>query len=170
MPYPAFYLNGWEALLIFMIGFLALLVEILVIPGFGLVGLAGILFMLFALYLALHAPGAVLAALALAILVAAVVLYWAWRRMEEKRLLNQLILTDNQESKAGYLAPDPSWQKLVGKSGLTLTPLRPAGKVEIAGQVVDVVSEGEYLPGGVKVTVIKVEGQRIVVRKEKPGP
>ncbi len=37
MPYSAFYLNGWEALLIFLIGFLALLVEILLIPGFGLV-------------------------------------------------------------------------------------------------------------------------------------
>lgn len=167
MPYPAYYLNGWEALLIFLIGFLALLVEILLIPGFGLVGLAGIGCMLFSLYLALHAPVAVVAALAFAILVAAVVLYWAWRRMEEKRLLNQLILTDNQANQAGYVAPDPAWQKLIGKKGLALTPLRPAGKVEIEGQVVDVVTAGEYLPGGTRVKVVKVEGQRIVVREDK---
>ena len=46
-----------------------------------------------------------------------------------------------------------------------MTPLRPAGIAEIDGEKVDVVTEGEFLPVGTSVQVIKVNGRRIIVRK-----
>jgi membrane-bound serine protease (ClpP class) len=54
---------------------------------------------------------------------------------------------------------------LLGKQGIALTPLNPAGKVEADGQVLDVVSEGEYVEKGVEVEVIESTAFRVVVRK-----
>jgi membrane-bound serine protease (ClpP class) len=53
---------------------------------------------------------------------------------------------------------------LVGKDGVALTDLRPAGTATIAGERVDVVTEGEYLSQGSAVRVVRSEGYRHVVR------
>ncbi|RYD71744.1 MAG: hypothetical protein EOP84_24365 [Verrucomicrobiaceae bacterium] len=55
---------------------------------------------------------------------------------------------------------------LPGDEGQTLSPLRPAGIAEIAGRRIDVVTEGELIGTGSTIRVIKVEGNRIVVRKQ----
>jgi membrane-bound serine protease (ClpP class) len=53
---------------------------------------------------------------------------------------------------------------LNGKQGESITELRPAGVVAIEGRRVDVVTGGELVPRGTQVKVVKVEGNRIVVR------
>lgn len=52
---------------------------------------------------------------------------------------------------------------LQGLEGIALTPLRPSGTVEIAGERVDVVTSGEFISSGKQVKVVKVEGTRVVV-------
>jgi membrane-bound serine protease (ClpP class) len=42
--------------------------------------------------------------------------------------------------------------------------LRPAGVVEIEGNWLDVVSEGQFIKPGVRIKVVSVTGNRIVVR------
>jgi membrane-bound serine protease (ClpP class) len=42
--------------------------------------------------------------------------------------------------------------------------LRPAGIADFEGQRVDVVSDGEFIAAGDPITVIRVDGNRIVVR------
>lgn len=54
--------------------------------------------------------------------------------------------------------------ELVGQSGVAHTPLRPSGIAVIAGQRVDVVTEGALIERGTSVKVIAVEGARVVVR------
>ena len=55
--------------------------------------------------------------------------------------------------------------ELVGQSGTAHTALRPAGVAMIAGQRVDVVTEGALIERGEAVQVVAVEGMRVVVRK-----
>jgi len=55
--------------------------------------------------------------------------------------------------------------ELLGKKGVAITPLRPAGKALIEGKRVDVVSEGGFIERGAQVQVIQVEGLRVVVRE-----
>ena len=55
----------------------------------------------------------------------------------------------------------------MGKTGVTDTPLRPAGMAEFDGVKLSVVSEGEFIESGREVTVERVEGNRIVVREVK---
>ena len=54
---------------------------------------------------------------------------------------------------------------LVGKQGTAYSGLRPAGYALIDGQRLDVVAEGGIIDKGQPVVVIKVEGNRVVVRK-----
>lgn len=59
---------------------------------------------------------------------------------------------------------------LVGQSGTAISTLRPSGIVEVEGTRLDVVTEGELISPGERVRVIKVEGNRIVVRREENTP
>jgi len=59
---------------------------------------------------------------------------------------------------------DAGKNHLLHQSGIALTPLRPGGMAEIAGERVDVVTSGEPLERGTAVTVVAVEGARICVR------
>jgi membrane-bound serine protease (ClpP class) len=54
----------------------------------------------------------------------------------------------------------------IGMSGAAESDLRPAGKVNINGHLIDVVTEGDYVEKGATVSVIRVEGNRITVRVE----
>ncbi len=69
-------------------------------------------------------------------------------------------VTPPETDELGY----PKSSSLLEKSGTAVTALRPAGKVEIDGQTLDVVTEGEFIDAGMLVEVSYVEGNRIVVR------
>jgi membrane-bound ClpP family serine protease len=56
---------------------------------------------------------------------------------------------------------------LAGKTGITLTPLVPAGKAKFGDDIVDVVSDGELIDRGATIYVAEVLGNRVVV---KPAP
>jgi membrane-bound serine protease (ClpP class) len=55
---------------------------------------------------------------------------------------------------------------MLGRTGVTRTPLRPAGIAEIDGERMDVVSNGEMIDSGVTVLVTRLDGNRIVVRAQ----
>jgi membrane-bound serine protease (ClpP class) len=52
-----------------------------------------------------------------------------------------------------------------GMEGSALTTLRPSGKARFAGHVVDVVTEGEFIPADTPVMVIQTDGMRVVVKQ-----
>lgn len=56
---------------------------------------------------------------------------------------------------------------LLGTTGTSITPLRPSGTAMIGGERVDVVTEGSFISANAPVSVIKVEGGRIVVKEIK---
>jgi membrane-bound serine protease (ClpP class) len=53
---------------------------------------------------------------------------------------------------------------VTGMNGVALTTLRPSGKARFSDQVVDVVTEGEYIAAETRVSVVTVDGMRVVVR------
>ena len=53
----------------------------------------------------------------------------------------------------------------LGREGETTTVLRPTGMAEFDGVKLNVLSEGEFIPAGVKVRIVRVEGSRILVHK-----
>lgn len=71
--------------------------------------------------------------------------------------LNQNISKKDQD--------DSLWK--TGMKGICLSPLRPAGKALIEGHRADVIADGTWIEADSAVEVIKVEGNRIYVRKVK---
>ncbi|MFH1038795.1 MAG: NfeD family protein [PVC group bacterium] len=66
-------------------------------------------------------------------------------------------------SEAGYAVAGEEGEGLIGKTGLAFTDLRPAGLIDVEERRIDVVTGGEYIVKGRTVTVIGVEGNRVIV-------
>jgi membrane-bound serine protease (ClpP class) len=62
---------------------------------------------------------------------------------------------------------DPTLVELAGKTGQSVSPLRPAGYAMIGGRRVDVVTRGEMIAKDTGVRVVKVEGSRVIVEQIK---
>lgn len=167
-------LVGWEELLLVSIGLGLLAIEIFVIPGFGVAGIAGIIALLAGLTLGLVGHGATVRAVAgaggrvaismFAALAASIVML---RYLPRFPIGRRLMLETELAAGGGYAsAPerDASW---LGREGRTLSPLRPAGFAEIDGERVDVVAEGEMIEAGAAIVVSRVDGNRIVVRRQR---
>ncbi len=80
------------------------------------------------------------------------------------KLVRALILRTSQNSADGFQAAPQELAALAGKSGQSLSPLRPAGVALIDGQRVDVVTDGEFIEPDTEVEVVAVEGSRVVVQ------
>jgi membrane-bound serine protease (ClpP class) len=83
----------------------------------------------------------------------------AWIKFFPDSPMAQVFVSKGQIGNLGVEKPE-----LVGKAGVALTALRPAGTAVFDGKRVDVVSEGTFVPKGEMVKVIAVEGLRVVVR------
>lgn len=156
----------WVALTIFLLvlGFSLLAIELLVIPGFGLVGGLGVLAVLAAGGVAYAKLGATwgLVSFGGGVGVTALMLWILPKTPAGKAL----VLREHQR---GMRAADPQLTELIGREGRSLTPLRPAGTASIADRTVDVVTDGFYVEAGARVRVTKVEGARVVVEPVTQG-
>jgi membrane-bound serine protease (ClpP class) len=56
------------------------------------------------------------------------------------------------------------YDSLVGKIGVADTTLRPSGRIEIEGEMYSAETDGSYVEAGRGVKVIKVQGNRIIVK------
>jgi len=167
-------LAGWEEMLLIISGLVLLAVEIFVTPGFGLAGVLGIAGLLGGLSLSLigadatwefilRAVGRVVFSLLVALVGSLVLLRYLPRLPFGRRLILETGLTAG-EGHTSAPERDLSW---LGKSGTTVSPLRPAGIAEIEGERVDVVSDGEFIESGAQIVVSRVDGNRIVVRRHR---
>lgn len=165
-------LAGWEEVLLIGIGLILLLVEVFVIPGFGIFGALGIAALLGGLGLslvgtgatwavALYAVGQVIAAVLLAVVLAFALL----RVVPRLPFGRKLILDTELRTAGGYASQPESDSQWLGARGTAASTLRPAGVAHFDHERVDVVTEGEYVEAGAPIEVVRVEGNRIVVRR-----
>lgn len=62
------------------------------------------------------------------------------------------------------ILPEDPRRALIGRVGVARTKMLPSGAVEIDGQMVDAVSQGQAIEPGEYVAVIEVRANRVVVR------
>lgn len=141
-----------------VLGLLLIVVEILVLPGVGLIGVLGVGGVIGSVVTAYSqlSPTFAFAALVGGV-VASTLLFWL---LPKTRAARSMILEVQQLGTAA----DPRLHNLIGRAGKALTPLRPSGSVDIDDRPVDVVTDGEYIDTGTRVEVVEVEGSRVVVK------
>ena len=145
-----------------VLGFVMILLEIFVIPGFNIFGLAGFATVCLGIYFAYAKLGTQAAVIVgLAGLAGTVALVWLLVR---NRAWQRLVLAGQTDRASGYRSAPVDLESLVSQTGVALTPLRPTGRAQFDEQIVDVVTEGGFIESGDRVEVLSVHGNRIVVQ------
>lgn len=169
--------SNWEILL-FLAGIVLLILEIFLIPGFGVFGILGIICMVTGLAMSLVLNdffdlsvssgerlvqsflivfGSMVGAIFLSVVFGGNIL--------KSKAFQRLILKDEQQSKEGYQVTKPQFD-LLGKKGFAKTDLRPSGKIDINGEWFDAVSNDGFIENGTDIVVYKIENYNLIVRKQ----
>jgi membrane-bound serine protease (ClpP class) len=180
--------NWWEVAAI-ITGIILLALEVFVIPGFGIFGIVGIVALFGGLVGTFVPEGGVfpntpgarndllygVTTIVLSTATAGAGIYFLSKHLGSLPLLGSLVLSDSRPDEAsdeGFLAamaPEPVGPVTVGARGRAVTPLRPAGRVEVADRIIDAVAEMGYIPAGTDVVVTGVSAFRITVEPAPPG-
>lgn len=175
------YLTGIASpwiILLFVVGLVLILLELFVVPGFGVTGIAGIvcisLSIIFGLIenytftlshadvgavwmsLGIFAAGTLLAIAAIWYLTSSHGPKWIRRHTD---LLTELKVSD------GFVGVDMTPARYIGSEGEAVTDMRPAGKVRIGDETLDAVAVAGFLHAGTRVMVTKYENAQIYVRE-----
>ncbi len=165
---------GWFEVSLFLTGVLFVLMEVFVIPGFGIFGIGGGAAILASLVLAsqtfiiprnpyqLQQFQNSLMVLVIAIVglcsIAGVLVHWLHEINRPK---------DSEYIRESEKMADYAY--LLGREGTATTPLVPAGKAMFGAETLSVVSDCELIESGTPIRVVDVRGYRIVVQKSVHG-
>ena len=148
-------MGGFQLLgiIVLVIGILCMVAEIF-ISSFGVAGGVGFLAMTVGIIMMAQnfAQGLLYFAIMLVISVLFLILGYHFigsSKIALKNNLNEDIL--------------PDYQRLIGKRGRSVTPLRPSGTIELEGERYDVLTKGEFIATNETVEVAAVENNRIFV-------
>ena len=175
------YIDGlaayWE-MAVFVIGIILILLELFVIPGFGIVGISGILCILFGLitamlnndffdFSAVVIPdlNRALLTVFLGLIFSSILIIYLISKIGSKGMFRHLALVKEQSTKEGYVGVPIEQNSIIGHEGKAITDLRPAGKVEIEGKQYDAISQfGDYITKETNVIVSKYETTQVYVK------
>ncbi len=181
-------LANWIEVVMFFTGVILLLIELFVIPGFGITGFTGIAFIFAGLFGMLigNAPDEIpwpnttfewadfnRGVIGLSFGIGGFVLC-AWllsKYLPKIPFLGKLILVPDGSQSDGIMPvnmtrPVESEKESpdIGDIGEVVSTLRPTGKVKFGDAIVDVVAEGDFVNIGTKVAITEIHGNRVVVK------
>ncbi|MFH1777314.1 MAG: NfeD family protein [Candidatus Omnitrophota bacterium] len=168
-------LANWFDVLLFAVGIILIMLEIFVIPGFGFAGILGIISIIISLFLALikhplHFPtweiSHALYIIAYAFIGAFLIIILTLRFLPQTTFWKKFILAASEKKTAGFKSRDLPNEKYLGKIGKTTTVLRPSGKAIFDKELLDVVTDGEFIEKNTFVVIAKIEKNRIMVVKK----
>jgi membrane-bound serine protease (ClpP class) len=185
-----YYLTGlaahWEILL-FFIGVSLIVLEIFVIPGFGIAGIAGLILTIGSLILVMLDNNALdftfvnpdeiiiaSAATLIGLFGGVLLIFFGGFKFTQTKAFKRIALQNVQDRKEGYTS-NFQVQSFLGKKGITYTILRPSGKIIIDDNIYDAYTRGNYIDKDVEVIVIEESGTSLKVKEvskmsiETPG-
>lgn len=155
--------TGWVTMFIFLVGLILLIIEAIV-PGFGVPGIGGIVCIIISIILAsssaLNAIVSLIVSFVLTTIILAIIIKYAPRNKH----FDNIVLSKSLNKEDGFRS-SKNYDGYLGKVGSVITSLRPSGSISIDDKLLDVVSEGQFISKGESVKVVKVEGNKIMVRK-----
>jgi len=181
-------LANWVEVVLFGVGILLLMVEIFVLPGFGIAGVLGIICILVGVFgmLVRNPPDRLpwpqnaldwetftSGVLGLSLgFVGFIVLAWLLGKYLPKlQFLSGLVLVPTAVKQGGEAEvsmttiPESKTRGVnVGDTGVVVSTLRPAGRAKFGEAVVDVIAEAAFLEEGTKVKITEIYGNRVVVK------
>lgn len=168
-------LSGIEWLAVFIVGLGLLFLELLVFPGTLALGIAGAGLMLVSLIMALVDvyPGMPtlptlpqlrlpLQTLGIAAVGSAVAVLALARVLPETPIFRRLVST-SASGEMTIASAEAVRQSRVGQIGVAISQLRPGGKAQFGEDILDVMTQGEWLPKGTQVRIVRHSATEAVV-------
>jgi membrane-bound serine protease (ClpP class) len=157
--------SGWEAILLFVLGLILMIIEAFS-PGFGIFGIGGLLAFITSIFLVTPSFEAALISLTVAIIGTIVLVLISMKFFTTRNVWKKLVLGNKLVTEEGFVASREEFKDYSNREGTAITILRPAGTMELDdGTRLDVVTSGEFVEKDSRIKVIKVEGNRIIVKK-----
>jgi membrane-bound serine protease (ClpP class) len=160
---------GTVDILLMVAALVLLLLELLVFPGFGIAGILGIAALVIAVVRIFPNDNQWAYVLGYTAIFGAVLLVGLFWFLPNSPLFKRFALMTRLDNQPGATPLQghnvASYDYLSGQTGVASTDLRPAGIATIAGERVDVVTEGDFISNGTPIAVMRVDGNRVVVRK-----
>ena len=152
-----------EAVLYF--GGLALVILDILALMTGVAAVIGLVLLLSGLFFTFGGDMTALYILSAGVLLAGIGFYFLVDHLSQSRLWQKVTLRDSLTGQKGFKSSAADLSSYAGKAGIAGSVLRPSGKVDIEGHLLDAVSRGDFIEKGEKVVVIKAEGSYLVVKK-----
>ena len=181
-------LAGWWEAIAILSGVVLILLEIFVIPGFGVAGVSGLTLLFGGLVMSFvgasgglfpSSPAAQadltrsIVTVLIAVATAGSGIFVVSKYFGSLPFLGRLVLDGSRESEDREISFQEAMETgdeltaLVGRGGVAQSPLRPSGRVEIDGALYDAKSALGYVDAGTAVIVTGVEGWSIVVEQSE---
>lgn len=161
---------SWLGIIVLLAGLGLLLFETHLFPGHGIAAFAGLVCIFLGIFWALGgSQGNALFPTLMSVLVTLGIIIAFFIYLPKSPVWRVLGQHMQQKATLGYVATS-DFTGYLGQRGVAVTLLRPSGSADIDGMRLNVVTEGAFLPAGTPVEVVKVQGNRIVVREVQVAP
>lgn len=150
---------SFSSLMLLYIGGMSLIVAEIFVPG-AIIGTIGFIMVLSSLIVAFMKFGAVTGG---TLTVVSAVMGFAIFQFA----LRRLSLLTEQKTEDGFVAVEEGLERFLGLTGVVETPLRPVGTARFEAEPLTVMTRGELVSRGALVTVIRVEGDKVVVKEDQ---
>ncbi len=151
---------SWGIIVFFiLIGIVALILEIFVIPGFGVVGIFGFSSLIFGIYEAYYQYGTIAGNITLisTILFLLILIVISLRTKTWRKLM----LNTNIDSKVNEI---DEHKVEIGTEGITISRLAPSGKARLNDEIFEVDTQGLFVDPNTEIVVIKINKNKIIVK------
>lgn len=184
--YLAGNMAGYGLLALFIVGILLIIVEFVLLPGLLFPGILGGILVIGSLLFAMVDANAFSDNalrnwqgdgvwdfldgpsfhLAIGIVGSTVLMLLLMYFLPQIPLVNRLVLSNQLAQGDGKSVEGKKGQR-VGKKGVALTDLRPVGRAEIEGELLEVVAYTGFIESGSALLVYREEGMRILVKPDR---
>ena len=143
----------------------ALLVVEVFVPSFGLITICAMAAMAGGLAIFFnHSSAAGWIGVIVAVVMIPTVLIMAYKLFPKTRFGKNVSLAGPNRAKGDAIPDTEQLSRMAGAIGKVITPLRPVGMCDFAGQRLECVAESGYVDKGRTIEVINVEGTQLTVR------
>ena len=150
-------------MLLLIAGFVLVGTE-MVLPGFGTPGITGGICLVAGIFLTADSVETGLTITLIVAVILALMFTVILALFHMKKIKSPIVLQEELKAEKGYLSTS-DLEYLVGKEGIAVTDLRPAGKCDIDGIMFDVRSEGKYVAKGQKVRITRIQGNTLIIKE-----
>lgn len=146
---------------LFVIGLILIIVEMLIIPGFGIPGILGLLSVLGSITYSFYEFGKTIGLYTLGgeILVTSIIIWLVLRSDTWKKITLKETITEKLKQETTELN--------IGDNGVTISRLNPSGKARFGNTDAEVISQEGLIQPSTPITIAEIDHSKIIVTKSK---